>query len=604
MKHIIISIDFGHGETAACVRIEGKIDVECIPLRHQKNNQGRQIPSVIATDMANHYVINPSMDNNTWAILLSFKDKIDVTLLDKSVDDALDDKMREKIIRQQAFKAFIQEVYKRVCKCEFWEEETCNEIFIASPTKWNEKDKRDYREFVESAINEINQEKNRKPISIGWVMNESDAAYFAFKDTKICKENGVVLIVGFGSSTIDFTLMIDGIKQNIDNLSCRDGASNVEITLFDDFLANNPDVAKQIQDATAKIREKSGNPYYDEAANILYQFRKQKEIAYAGGQKHIFFLYENPCGDNSIVLTPQIINFESKIEPYKNQVKKDFEHLRDELLHANILNGRKIDHIILTGGASMMPWVKTSLEEVFNEKDRFGRDVFGKEVIIDKENPSFVVAKGIANYAYELHKCKEEVIEMFDEWWKENNKEIRNDIETITNNEIKRYMQNGVEGVLQEYINDDVHTTYIDLANKIQRYLEQASQDPNNLKKMSSSICSNLEGKLSPIVADILAKHFNKKVGCQINIQGLRFSVDNKKVVSFIKSTKWCPDDNPKDANGRKDISNKVRKHLEKDSSFPIRGEISDNEYNKLVKQIKDNLVKWVEENKPFMLVQ
>ena len=99
MKHIIISIDFGHGETAACVRIEGKIDVECIPLRHQKNNQGRQIPSVIATDMANHYVINPSMDNNTWAILLSFKDKIDVTLLDKSVDDALDDKMREKIIR-------------------------------------------------------------------------------------------------------------------------------------------------------------------------------------------------------------------------------------------------------------------------------------------------------------------------------------------------------------------------------------------------------------------------------------------------------------------------------------------------------------------------
>ena len=398
--------------------------------------------------------------------------------------------------------------------------------------------------------------------------------------------------------------MIDGIKQNIDNLSCRDGASNVEITLFDDFLANNPDVAKQIQDATAKIREKSGNPYYDEAANILYQFRKQKEIAYAGGQKHIFFLYENPCGDNSIVLTPKIINFESKIEPYKNQVKKDFEHLRDELLHANILNGRKIDHIILTGGASMMPWVKTSLEEVFNEKDRSGRDVFGKEVIIDKETPSFVVAKGIANYAYELHKCKEEIIEVFDEWWKVNDKEIRNDIETITNNEIKRYMQNGVEGVLQEYINDDVHTTYIDLANKIQRYLVQASQDPNNLKKMSSSICSNLEGKLSPIVADILAKHFNKKVGCQINIQGLRFSVDNKKVVSFIKSTKWCPDDNPKDANGRKDISNKVRKHLEKDSSFPIRGEINNNEYAKLVGQIKDSLVKWVEENKPFMLVQ
>ena len=605
MKHIVIGIDFGHGETAACMRTEGKIGYIVLNNRHQKNYQGRQIPSVIATDMANHYVINPSMDNNTWAFLLSFKDKIDVTLLDKSVDDALDDKMREKIIRQQAFKAFIQEVYKRVCKCEFWEEETCNEIFIASPTKWNEKDKKDYREFVEKAINEINEKENKKPISIGWVMNESDAAYFAFKDTKICKGNGVVLIVDFGSSTIDFTLMIDGIRQNIDNLSCRDGASYVEITLFDDFLANNPEVAKQIQDATAKIREKSGNPYYDEAANILYQFRKQKEIAYTEGQKHISFVYENPCGDNSIVLTPQIINFESKIEPYKNQVKKDFEHLRDELLQANILNGRKIDHIILTGGASIMPWVKTSLEEVFNEKkDRFGRDVFGKEVTIDKETPSFVVAKGIVNYAYELHKCKEEVIEVFGEWWKENDKEIRKDIETITNNEIKRYMQNGVEGVLQEYINDDVHTTYIDLANKIQRYLVQASQDPNNLKKMSSSICSNLEGKLSPIVADILAKHFNKKVGCQINIQGLRFSVDNKKVVSFIKSTKWCPDDNHKDANGRKDISNKVRKHLEKDSSFPIRGEISDNEYNKLVKQIKDNLVKWVEENKPFMLVQ
>lgn len=68
-----------------------------------------------------------------------------------------------------------------------------------------------------------------------WVINESDAAYFSHGSTSEFADK-CVLIIDYGSSTIDYTLMYNGKKISDDQWS-NDylGASNIEKSILMEY---------------------------------------------------------------------------------------------------------------------------------------------------------------------------------------------------------------------------------------------------------------------------------------------------------------------------------------------------------------------------------
>ena len=82
--------------------------------------------------------------------------------------------------------------------------------------------------------------------------------------------------------------------------------------------------------------------------------------------------------------------------------------------------------ILLTGGASRMPWIKDLVEDVFQ----------GTEVFCDN-NPSYVVSDGIALYAYADSKFRKMLEEM----------------ETTIKNEL-------TDDILVEFIEDAVNDAF------------------------------------------------------------------------------------------------------------------------------------------------
>ena len=158
----ILGIDFGHGETAASYMAVPENDQEQEELNLKGNNitpaqirkstkaDGRKIPSAIMKDRNGDFGIN--LKNGT--IIISFKEKIDA--------------FTGGDVRKKAFGAFIKEVYDRIIKhheSKFMKDGSKVDLYIASPTKWDENTQKAYKRFVEELL-------GRK---VGWLINESDA---------------------------------------------------------------------------------------------------------------------------------------------------------------------------------------------------------------------------------------------------------------------------------------------------------------------------------------------------------------------------------------------------------------------------------------------
>lgn len=82
-------------------------------------------------------------------------------------------------------------------------------------------------------------------------------------------------------------------------------------------------------------------------------------------------------------------NIEIVASSYIEAVVDDFRNLKYKILQAN--EGRAIDRVILRGKASLMPWVKTRVREIFDT------------ATIDFDPlQSFVVVRGVALYTRKM----------------------------------------------------------------------------------------------------------------------------------------------------------------------------------------------------------
>jgi hypothetical protein len=369
MKEYIVGIDFGNGETAAwCVSLNGQLN-QSVNLLPATGDGGRKLRTVMrkCSNGSYSYV-------GKGKVLCGFKKRI----------SQLNDE------EKSAYGAFIKEVYNRILannKSYLSADRIGNSNFylcIAAPTRWTKQEKHEYLDFFNQVLSEFHQH-------VHWVINESDAAYFTHKNGA----NGSnILVIDYGSSTIDYTVMSNGKKISDDNWS-NDylGARSVEKAMLQAYRT---DETANYQVALAKNIERlqqTNNGHIDILPLLELYMREIKEARYSGGHNNYSVNYD--LFDETAIAGFDVFNhqgiFRSEgtakgvCEDYINVVRMDFEKLKNDINKKGI----HLDSIILSGGACIMSWVKELVIEVFGDRITIVKDAA----------PEYVVAKGVALYA-------------------------------------------------------------------------------------------------------------------------------------------------------------------------------------------------------------
>lgn len=392
----IIGIDFGHGETSAAfynLKNQEKEDLDILPgLKVIKSavaileQEGKE--TICVGDAA--------ITNAPYAkdFQISFKKR----------PSEMNKTERGRMV------AFMKGVYAEILNRKTDYKSRDHAVYIARPSQdiWDSEEKA-YLQMAEDA-----------GLPIAGIQKESRAAYFRARtqpDSKIDSyvKDGV-LIVDFGSSTIDFTYLNSKLSKPKDD-GCPYGASQVERTLLE-YAMDNPSAPAMEQFAQLYRDKKKSIPYNQ----ILYQFRVAKEQFYSNALMRDFRLTMDLgditvsdgspiSGAISFKISRQKVNdvLNGYIEIVKQEVVKFKEKLKDQ----------PVVGVYLTGGASRMDFVRQIFMEIFNLDEAH---------CPSDNNPSVIVSQGVAHLSYadivtngvaeELKKKAHEAISIYD--WKGN----------------------------------------------------------------------------------------------------------------------------------------------------------------------------------------
>lgn len=380
-KDYIVAVDFGHGETSAWIvpmDNEIKNQGESLKLKSSNSEERRTIYSVIYQDENENF----SLDDIAGNVIGGFK---------KKVCD-----LRKDTQKYKAYTAFIKAIYKRLLSKNDYlhsdgEGNTNFYLCIACPTKWSNDDRIEYVNFFNEALNEFG-------VEVMWVINESDAAYFSHGSTSEFADK-CVLIIDYGSSTIDYTLMYKGKKISDDQWS-NDylGASNIEKSILMEY-SSQEEYQEVYHKTEVKLRHDALG-WVDIQPEVLFEIRKAKENCVIEGYFPDFILGHNVIQRHDLLVKSDpnwrsrkksyLFDYECDMDEclvdYKEGVYSSFADLARNI--SQKLNGQKVDTVIMSGGASLMPWVKEMVESTFPKA----------EIKLDN-NASFVVSKGAALYA-------------------------------------------------------------------------------------------------------------------------------------------------------------------------------------------------------------
>lgn len=360
----IIGIDFGHGETSAAVC---NLDENDNP--HDIEFQGKySIPTAIyaekTTENGNQKF---SLGHSAFAKINSGESGQFDSYFKDSPNNMNDE-------QKKSLKLFFKAVYDHIKKSLQLGEDD-HAVFIACPSnsdRWNEGAKHDYLQLaLDAGLPVIND--NYSGYSIEGIIRESRAAYIQILKEKT--NRGGVLVIDFGSSTIDITYH-EGEGNPIDK-SYQNGAQWVETAILKSLEkdVSEGDNIKRLEKyehgyegAKFEIR-KSKERFYQEECTSELQFslnykalsRKQMNVdTYRG------FLVEKKLN--------------KLLEPYMKQIHESFKDFKD-----TCLENKNIALLVITGGASRMPFIKD-----------IAKNEFGIEAADDKA-PSLTVSRGIAS---------------------------------------------------------------------------------------------------------------------------------------------------------------------------------------------------------------
>lgn len=597
MKYIL-GIDFGDGETAACYApVSRNTGLQYAKIKNSNEINERKIISfVMRSPDGKEYGISLPVGK----LLLSFKKYF------YDSNGLTEDQRNEQL---EAFKSFIRDVFGLIRKNhagDIFNPENDVEVCIAAPTNWPQEVKSGYRRFVADAIGQ----------DVKWVINESDAAYFSKKSDY----SKVVLVIDYGSSTIDFTLMVNGKKLNIDTLSTNFGASQIEESILLDCQTGEKSAAQfsEMMRSAKSSLEKSGNQDIDIIGYLKLSIRQAKELAYTKISAHID-KYPNMNIRGSWVLGEEtgidedyniVFNYsykESKLQSYKDKVKESFQNVKEKA--EELLSGEKVDRIILSGGGSIMPWVEMAAKEVWGDS---------VEIVVDTE-PSFVVAKGIVNYALELYQCPDDVIAEFDKWLDSPDKVLdgisnREWLKETLNREINLQTQNlmgaNLYPILDSYLHDETKPPYRTLLNNIETFLQEKCNEKPFLSKIISTAFQNMKGSIEELLCRIVKQHYCISVeSLEIdlsNIDQVEISIDHDSLDKYVHKTFancWGLDAS-RDHDERKEVVDYLKEKIEH-RKVPIHAELKgDPAFESVLALLRASLRQWAIEEKPFFVVE
>ena len=386
----IVGIDFGHGEVAASYWNSENNKLDHLKLVNTTSaiSENYKIQSVL-------YLYKTNDGNFTYALEKPSEDFYSLELGIKKPISMMDDENKER------YRIFIQLVYQRLkeCNSELLHDNDFK-LAIACPTKWSKAEKAAYKDFFEQALG----------IQIYAIMNESDAAFFAKYDKEDDRNNNI-LVVDYGSSTIDFTFVSKGKKVKLDDLSSSHlGASCVERAILATYAADD-DADNNYNTISQNVKSILDNSHYgldwiyiDNF--ILQDIRKKKEELFTYRDQYLdeikYIPYHNAALNE---LKDQLCRFKYElsdrlmdvilVREYRENVKNQLVALKERIKQEG-----QIDKIIMSGGACMMSWVRDDIKEVF--------DIDEDRILLDRA-PAFVVCDGIVKYCQALEECKRKI---------------------------------------------------------------------------------------------------------------------------------------------------------------------------------------------------
>lgn len=403
----IIGIDFGHGETSACFYdLKGGNE----PQKDLDILNGRKVikSAVAILEQEGTETISvgdAAIQNAPYAkdFQISFKKRPSVMTS----------------IERHRMLLFMKGVYSEIIDRHPDFKTRNHVVYIARPSQdklWKSEEEA-YLKIAEDA-----------GLPIAGIQKESRAAFFRARtqpDSKIDSQVKTgVLIVDFGSSTIDFTYLNSKLPKPIDD-GCPLGASEVEETLLDYAMKN---ISDNFMPTFAQLYGKNieSNPYNQ----ILFKFRLAKEDYYKNKMPafNVQFDYGDLTSSEEEPICPQY-NFggikiptdkvneilgKNKQGGYIWKVKEAVKSFKHDKLKDN-----KVACVYLTGGASRMDFVRQIFMEIFNLDEAH---------CPSDDNPSVIVSQGVAHLSYadivtngvaeELKKKAHEAISTYD--WKGN----------------------------------------------------------------------------------------------------------------------------------------------------------------------------------------
>ena len=389
----LIGIDFGHGETTASFydTENGRGKVKRLHILDGNTLESCKVESVVCRNK----------ETGEWQFAKDIRDYAlpDFTLHFKAPMNEITPKNKE------AFAAFIKLVFEHILENQSILEynpltgERNFEIYVACPSGWGKKEDetkiQEYKKFISSII------------PVDWIIKESDAAYFKFK-AELDFPAISVLVIDIGSSTIDFTAYgANAAEPSSEGI--KHGASAVENLIYKYFEEHDADFNAAKQNAESKCIDKNLN--WRNA--VVHYIKSQKEEFYT--QKYAVLLLDltnnSICNIRGRVFDDYRISKEQLddeiLNPYRQILLQD---LNDEKLRLEKEQIGTPQVVVLTGGASRMPWLQ-----------RLVKDVFSDSKVFRDSEPSYVVSDGIAYYAYALYQLKPKIEKVIADFWAEYN---------------------------------------------------------------------------------------------------------------------------------------------------------------------------------------
>ncbi len=479
-----VGIDFGHGEVSASYYDGIRLERLRLVRTTSTNEEKYKIPSYLYKCLKE--------DGTFWYDIQGHSPCTLLSEMKKPIDLMTD-------TEKMYYREFIKLVYKRLLELnnELLKENDF-ELAIACPTKWNAVQKMTYKSFFEQALGR----------NIYALMNESDAAYFAKKDDT----NTPTLVVDYGSSTIDFTCIENGRRvENLDQESSLLGASYIEnilLNIYKNDVQTQPSY-QEVERRVQPVLEACHREWINHDGFLKADLREMKENMFSLGRESLkgkiyLSAYEHP-GRPELKGVCYEYAFEGKllemerIKQYVANVKRDFATIKRRIEGYQV----SVQKIILSGGASCMPWVKEALKEVFELNDQ--------HIVIDN-HPSFVVCDGIVKYCFERQKCLEEFL----------NEVQKIDVVEIvksSNEQAKTRMRKPLlYDVIEEYAMPEYHRTTMDnLIDDILRkcFLAFNEENEDYTARLNSAIKTNAVIQISQCLNAIMEKMFHKSANLE-----------------------------------------------------------------------------------------